>query len=282
MSEKEPTLRIKKKDRELFEAVLDSKWVTAPGIKLTTRDYEILQFLLEQKFASLEVLYFRFFDVRKGMDDPLPTNLWTTRQRLTKLRHQALIKTEKVLSSSKAHFLLTSQGLKVLQDRAEDGYFPIKPAKKIDFSLYEHDLRVSLIRAFIESRGVSKRWFSEKWLKASPIFIGPNERFKFSKDLRPDGVYINSRDQKVSVEFEMSRKGRTRVRDKIRLYEELLVRREAGFGRSERSQVLDKVWVIAMRPAIARLYTQIINELASDKSNYRVDMYEDVVPECAR
>ena len=256
--------------------------MNAPSIKLQPRDYEILQFILEQKFASLETIYFRFFDVRESDSDPLPKNLWTTRQRLTKLRQQALLKTEKVLSSGKAHFLITNQGYKILQEKSGDGYFPIKPAKKIDFSLYEHDVRVSLIRAFIESKGFSKRWFSEKWLKASPIFIGHNERFRFSKDLRPDAVYINSRDQKVSVEFEMTRKGRLRLRDKIRIYEELLVPREAFFGTTGRSQVLDKVWVIAMRPAIARLYKQIINEIAQDKTKYRVDLYEDVVPECAR
>jgi hypothetical protein len=32
--------------------------------RMQPRDYEILKFILEQKFCSLEAIYFRFFDVR--------------------------------------------------------------------------------------------------------------------------------------------------------------------------------------------------------------------------
>src|ERR1019366_6424173 len=101
-------------NKDLIESVNQALHTTTSGLELQPRDYEILRFILEQKFASLEAIYFRFFDVRKLDTDPLPKNLWTTRQRLSKLRASALVKTEKVLSSGKPHFLLTSFGHKVL------------------------------------------------------------------------------------------------------------------------------------------------------------------------
>lgn len=42
--------------------------------------------MLDQKFASLEQLYFRFFDARKAVSEPLPPNLHVTRQRLQVLK----------------------------------------------------------------------------------------------------------------------------------------------------------------------------------------------------
>ena len=45
------------------------------GFRLTERDVELLGFLLDQKFASLEQIYFRFFDVRRKVTDELPQNL---------------------------------------------------------------------------------------------------------------------------------------------------------------------------------------------------------------
>ena len=50
------------------------------GFRLTERDIEILGFLLDQKFASLEQIYFRHFDARKTVSEPLPKNLYVTRQ----------------------------------------------------------------------------------------------------------------------------------------------------------------------------------------------------------
>ena len=41
------------------------------GFRLTERDLELLGFLLDQKFASLEQVYFRFFDVRGKVTDEL-------------------------------------------------------------------------------------------------------------------------------------------------------------------------------------------------------------------
>jgi hypothetical protein len=162
------------KRKDFIQSLTDALTNKGAGGRLRPRDYEIMRFILEQKFCSLEAIYFRFFDARKSPTDSLPKNLWTTRQRLSKLRAMALIKTEKVLSSGRAHFLLTPFGHKVLTSHIQDAVL-IRPAKAIDFSLYEHDVRITMIRALTEAKGKSGGWYSEKWLKASPILIDNKE-----------------------------------------------------------------------------------------------------------
>lgn len=69
----------------------------AKSFRLTDRDFEIFAFLLEQKFGSLEQIYFRFFDARGRVADPLPKGLHVTRQRLQILKRNGFIKSEKCI-----------------------------------------------------------------------------------------------------------------------------------------------------------------------------------------
>lgn len=265
--------------KDFIKSLTDSITTKKAGGRLTPRDYDILRFILEQKFSSLEALYFRFFDVRKSQTDPLPKNFWTARQRLSKLRNLALIKTEKVLSTGKAHFLITPYGHKVLTTHVET-VIAIQPAKSIDFSLYEHDVRVTMIRALTESKGRAKEWYSEKWLKACAIQIDGKYKFHFAKDLRPDAFFINSKGEKIALELEVSRKARSRIDQKIKLYDELLSENSRYQG--EQFKVLDKVWFITTKPVVARFLKKSIETKSRDPLNYRVDFYDQIIPESAR
>jgi 5-hydroxyisourate hydrolase-like protein (transthyretin family) len=265
--------------KDFIQSLTDSIVAKGAGGRLTPRDYEILRFILEQKFCSLEAIYFRFFDVRKSPADTMPKNLWTTRQRLSKLRGIALIKTEKVLSTGKAHFLITPYGHKVLTTHVEAA-IAIRPARTIDFSLFEHDVRITMIRALTESKGRCQAWYSEKWLKACPIKIDGKYKFHFAKDLRPDAFFINSKGEKMALELEVSRKARSRIEEKIRQYDDLLS--ENYRASQERFKVLDKVWFITTKPAVARFLLKMIEKTSRHKLCYRVDFYDEIVPEAAR
>ena len=268
------------KRKDFIQSFTDALTNRSAGGRLQPRDYEIMRFILDQKFCSLEAIYFRFFDTRKSQGDGLPKNLWTTRQRLSKLRHLGLIKTEKVLSSGRAHFLLTLIGHKVVASHAKDTVL-IRPTKSIDFSLYEHDTRITLIRALTEAKGKASHWYSDKWLKASPIQVGEKHTYHFAKDLRPDAVFVNSKAEKIALELEVARKTRTRIEEKIRLFDELL---EENYHRDsrERFKVLDKVWFIATKPVVFRFLHKMIEARSRHPLCYRVDFYDDIVPAVAR
>ena len=278
--EKQPLSSVDITRKDFINSLTDSITAKGPRPRLQARDYEIMRFILEQKFCSLEAIYFRFFDVRKLPADPLPKNLWTTRQRLAKLRALALIKTEKVPATGKAQFLLTPFGWKVLTTQAKE-LIAIRPAKQMDYSLYDHDVRITMIRALTESKGKCKAWYSEKWLKASPILIDGKHKYHFAKDIRPDAFFINSKGEKIALELEVARKGRKRLEDKIQLYDDLMTENYRS-GTEAKFKVLDKVWFLATKPNVFRLLQRVIEAKSKHPLNYRVDFYDQIIPEVAR
>ena len=255
-------MKLTKKD--IIRGLKDSYTKNIKGWRLQKRDFSILSFILEQKFASLEMIYFAYFDKRKAQTDPLPNNFWTTRQRLGKLRKMGLIKTEKVPSSSKGLYLLTKLGRSVLATHS--GRDSIREATKIDFSLYSHDFKVGMIRAFLINRKKVKAWYSEKILRATSIPV-TKKGFRFNRELIPDAVFINSKDERVALELEVSRKGPQKIAAKIDLYEHFI---ERG--------LLDKVWLVYTRPSIGRIYRDVLRRHSEDFTLYRLDSYDRAVP----
>ncbi|MFN9067211.1 MAG: hypothetical protein ACK5V3_08280, partial [Bdellovibrionales bacterium] len=65
-------LEIEQKIGNKLKADKDKK---LKNFRLTDRDLDIFGFILEQKFCSLEQIYFRFFDCRKVVTDPMPAGL---------------------------------------------------------------------------------------------------------------------------------------------------------------------------------------------------------------
>lgn len=62
-------------------------------IRLTPRDFEILKYLYDQKFCSLECLYYRFFDGRNP-GEPVPIHMRVARQRLQILKRAEFIRSQ--------------------------------------------------------------------------------------------------------------------------------------------------------------------------------------------
>ena len=253
---------------------------TLKGIRLQKRDYEILKMLLDQKFLSLEMVYLRFFCLKESIDTQTPKNLWTVRKRLSKLRRSGLIKTEKVLLSGKGHYLITRRGVQMLESSLKEN-IPLRETRRIDFSLYLHDFKISMIRVLLEIRGKCREWYSEKRIRslALPLI---EDTFRFGPDFYPDAVFINSKGDRTALELEVSRKGFSRIREKLDHYGKLI---DEG--------ILDKVWVVTTKPSIGRLYNKALNDLyfnsqktlfeeEEDKdfykgSRFRIDDYEKVI-----
>jgi hypothetical protein len=187
------------------------------SFRLTDRDVEILGFLLDQKFGSLEQLYFRFFDGRNKVSEPLPPGLHVTRQRLALLRRAGLIATARVYSEAKSLYLLTSLGYQIFAGKRPLDAFAL-PAKTVDFRNYEHDTRVNDCRIAIERTGKVMKWICERRIRMK----GFESQFSWSKlpkDIVPDGIFISSKGERIAFEIETSPRARRRYQDK---FDELL------------------------------------------------------------
>lgn len=198
-------LKLSKKDKT-------SKSSKSLKIRLTDRDFEIFGFLLDQKFASLEQIYFRFFDARKAVIEPMPSGLHVTRQRLNLLRQAGFVSTQRVYSEARSLYLLTSLGYQMFRSKRPEAAFLSSPPKAVDFRNYEHDTKVNDCRIAIERTGKIIRWLPEKRLRSQ----GFESEFSWSelpKELVPDGIFISSKGERVAFEIE------TTPRKKIRYIE---------------------------------------------------------------
>ena len=104
----------------------EGKLARGVSLRLTERDYEILHFLFDQKFASLEALYYRFFDCRKSLHELPPREFFVARQRLGLLKRGGLILTQRVYSEAKSVYLLSRLGLKALQGKLTRGRLRVR------------------------------------------------------------------------------------------------------------------------------------------------------------
>lgn len=192
----------------------------SPGFRLTQRDYEVFGFLLDQKFASLEALYFRFFDARHAPSEPLPENLAVARQRLGILKRAGLISSERVYSDPKSLFLLTPLGYHLFRMRRdEDAY--AAPVTSVDFRNYEHDQALNYCRVAIERQGKSMRWFSERRLRMQGFQV-PGVRFELPESIVPDAIFISSKGERIAFELEYTNRKKSRYEWKIEQYESVM------------------------------------------------------------
>ncbi len=199
--------------------LMDSK-KSEKNFKLTKRDLDVFSFLLDQKFASLEQIYFYRFDRRKAVTQALPKNLWVTRQRLQKLRTLGFITTERVYTESKSLYLLTLRGFQVLQSqRPLDAY--ALPLKSVDFRSYEHDTRVNDCRIAIERTGKVMKWISERRIRMKG-FESEYSWEGLPKEVVPDGVFISSKGERIAFEIETTPRKKSRYQDKKWSYESVM------------------------------------------------------------
>ena len=182
------------------------------GFRLVERDLDIFSFLLDQKFASLEQLYFRFFDIRAQVSDPLPSGLYVTRQRLQILKRAGLIHTQKVFSEAKSLYLLSPLGFQIFRGRRPHDAFS-QQVKEVDFRNYEHDTKVNDCRTAIERTGKIMKWLPERRLRMK----GFESQFSFQtlpKELVPDGIFVSSKGERIAFEIETTPRKRSRYEEK--------------------------------------------------------------------
>jgi hypothetical protein len=245
------------------------------NFRLTARDIEILGFLLDQKFASLEQIYFKFFDTREKATEPLPNNLYVTRQRLQVLRKAGFIKTEKVYSEAKSLYLLTGPGFHLFQSKKPHDAYAL-PVKSMDFRSYEHDTRVNDCRIAIERTGRVMKWLSERRIRMKG-FESEHSFHDLPKDLVPDGIFVSKKGERIVFEIETTPRKKSRYQEKRdsylnvmggheplihrvfwvgftdRIYSDLteVAGRAEGFSIESYSHFLSKLWPKGMPERIA-------------------------------
>ena len=204
-------------------------------VRLTKRDEQLFRFLLDQRFASLEAIYLKFFDRRVNVSDPFPKNLFVTRQRLGLLVKEGFLKTERVYTEAKSLYLLSNSGFQYLKEHSSAPLYA-SPAKTVDFRQYQHDLRATYCRIALERARRAFGWISERQIRMHGFEA---KGVTMPDDIVPDGIFLNAKGQRIAFELESSNRKFGRFQRKASDYQSLIAQ---GF--------LDRVLWIACDPKI--------------------------------
>ena len=220
------------------------------SLRLTERDYALLAFLLDQKFASLETIYYRFFDRRKNIHERPPKEFFVARQRLGLLRRAGLISTQRVYSGSKSVYLLTQLGSRALEGKFPDAIYA-QPVREVDFRNYDHDRRLNLVRVCFEREKKVIQWWSERRLRAHG-FSAEGCRDSLPESIVPDGIFLSAKGERVAVEVEASNRMKTRFEEKVSAY------RSVMSSYDPKSALIQKVLFVACSDAIQTKLAKVI------------------------
>ncbi len=198
-----------------FEIEMPIKKVTTPScLMLTERDLDVLSFIHEMKFASIDDIHTKFFKVLKSGSESKST--WYARERLSQLVKANYLNRVYSFNERKPYFLGTNKSYLALVRSCPDKLIT-RPLEKIDYNIFEHDKTLLQLRLKLESEGKITSWTSDRQL-----FHFPELCLNFGEGNQPDAIYTTPEGARVAFELEIARKSKKRYADKIRNYAYLL------------------------------------------------------------
>lgn len=190
---------------EYGERKLNSKTVI-----LTSRDLEIIEFIIDMKFASIEDVFEKFFKVKQNQT-AAKSDLWA-RKRLLQLEQSKFLKGHKLHQEKSTFYTATFKAYYALSNVHPEKLL-CKPIGGFDSRTYGHDKTVLKCRLALESQLNITNWISDRKLKSYPELTGG-----LSTNHVPDGIFTKSTGENVAFELEIARKAKSRYQDKIRKY----------------------------------------------------------------
>lgn len=199
-------LELLKEEKQL----LSKKSKPTEVILLTSRDFQIITFVCEMKFASLEDIYEKFFKkLRNGSESK---SLWWARERITELYKHGYLNRIYSFNERKAYYLGTKKGYYELI-KSYPIVIPTRPVETINFNTFEHDKLLMSLRLKMEKQSECSKWISDRTLSQFPELCP-----SIDKSYLPDAIYTTPSGEKVAFELEISRKAKKRYKEKIQSY----------------------------------------------------------------
>lgn len=217
---------------------------------LTNRDFEIIKFILEMKYSSVEDIYQRFFKINfLGMESL--TNRAAYR-RLQLLEENGYLISARNFTVNEKIYLATPRSYYLMMNNSNSELFISYPLKKIDHRTFDHDHMLVQIRQKLESTEKVNCWMSDRYLKSKTDF---NELS--SLNIVPDAIYTTVDGQKIALELELTLKSKDRYRTKIKSIVEYLRKAESKPKAFQKVRFLCKIKAISESLTFeSRLYSK--------------------------
>jgi hypothetical protein len=180
------------------------------AVVLVERDLDIIQFILDMKFASIQNIFEKFYKVTK-FGVKTKDHQWATK-RLRALEKAGYLKGIYSFSLRDKFYLVTMRGYSAVA-RAKPEEVILKPNMVIDHRIFDHDRYVLMARIELENRKAATSWISDKRLRANQELAGG-----LSLNNVPDGIFINPSGERIAFEFELGQKSLKDYLEKIKKY----------------------------------------------------------------
>lgn len=228
----------------------------ALGFRVTPREIELLEFVLDQKFASREALYLRFY---QGKDSKSPRYAV---ERLQLLSKYGFLRPQRVYTEATTYYLALPLTQHTIQSLRPDRTIS-EPSEIIDLRTFEHDKRVTMCRVYREKKGEIRDWISERRLKQE--WTAANG-YRLSREYMPDAVFTNRTGGRVAFELELAPKTRERYAKKVSRFLEVM---RSGGGPFTRTLFV----------ACSENVYQMLLSVTRPYDEFRVLRFEEVVPQ---
>lgn len=229
---------------------ITEKRTSAKNIVLTGRDFEILEFIMDMKFAGIDEVFEKFFKITMS-NESAKSSEWA-RKRLCQLEKANFLKSVRSFSESTRYYVTTFKAYYALTQFNPEK-FVSKPGGGFDQRTFLHDRGVLRARLHLESLRLVNLWLSDRKLKSSTELVGG-----LSVQYIPDAIYVTPAGVRVAFELEIAVKAKSRYQEKIKKYVHLM--------RSTNMQhkVFDRVQFVCAKETVAKFLikeTRIYGEL---------------------
>lgn len=249
---------------------------TGHGILLRDRDFELLRFVNDMKFAPSSALFELFFS-RTFKNRPAKSDLWA-KERLEHLRREGFLKKVRTFYEMQSYYLVTEKGVNTIRGHFLDEEIP-NWVSEIDARYYKHDLHILKCRVALEMEGRARDWECERRIRSRiladivakyPTYNERGLREQAKENARyliPDGIYTNKQGERIAFEFEESIKEPERYATKLEGYLRQIKDPKPDFIRV--LFVTSKLNVYSVLEKLTRPYTEL--------KVFRVNMLETVL-----
>lgn len=189
------------------------KVTKSESYRMTSRDMDILEFILEMKFSTIEDIHSKFFRLTKTGDKS--SCLRWARERVANLVKSDFLKAIKDVCH-RTLYIVTSKGYLYLRNSRIENIYS-RAIQQVDGRTYDHDQKVIQIRLALEECSVVDKWISERQLSEIEEY-----RSFLPTEFRPDAIYF-ANGRKVAFELEIARKSKERYQQKIKRYIQLMI-----------------------------------------------------------
>lgn len=205
---------------------------------LTDRDLEIINFILDMKFLSVQNVFEKFFKITNS-GTPARSDEWAV-SRLQQLAKGGFLKSVHSFSEKEKYYIGTQKGYYAVRD-ARIMTDVMKPIQAIDHRTFYHDRFIVQARIMLENRMAASCWVSDKQLRSNKELAGG-----LSSHNVPDGVYTNEFGKRIAFELEYSKKSQEDYRKKIKKYLSIMRSPDPNV------RVFEKVLYVCEKESIAK------------------------------